>query len=915
MSLPQATSRFSRVFCSSNLASRGLGLALVLIAPWQRAAAQPSTAFFEKHCIQCHDEEKRKGGINLDSLTRDFQKPETAATWVKVYDVLARGEMPPKKKTQPAPEERRAAADWIHAQLTAADNARVAREGRIRLRRMTRSEYENSLKDLLGLPRLDIQGLLPADGSVAGFKKNPRALELSPAHLSAYTAAAEKALEISIATRSTPPPVFKQRIYPAGVFKFGGNLTQGNFVLLKDRQPDPLLPIRGPAPDPATKPADGEEGGDQAERKRIFAENKVAQSESAVGLLMPNISGYEAAMNVAPIYQGPYRLRLSVWGFLWNAGSVEPYAAQAAVLRAHEEGHQQEGGRLLGTFTAASLSPKEHTLTTWLDPHESIVFDPVSVPSRGNRIEQRKGRTAQHVGPGVALDWFEIEGPVFESWPPESHRRLFGDLPIAPLPENTGVIPPTRPQLRQTPNYLPALNEDIPAEERSRPLETVQSTNPEADAHSLLTGFLRRAFRRNISQWEVAPYLNLVIRRLAANDCFEDALRRAYIAVLTSPEFLFHPADAPPGAPRDPAAFTLASRLSFWLWNGLPDEPLLAAAANGTLSRPEVLHAQIDRLLADPRSNRFIEDFTNQWLELERLEETSPDPKLYPEYSFLLHEGMLSETRAFLRELLDKNLPITSLARSDFSMLTQRLAEHYGIPGVEGAEVQRVTLPADSPRGGLLTQAAILKLTANGTTTSPVKRGVWVMDRLLNEPAPPPPPGISLIDPDTRGATTVREQLDRHRQDASCAACHAKIDPAGFALESFDPVGGWRARYRSNGKGDMPPEKDKSFLKIQYLLGPAVDASGQMPDGRAFGGIQDLQTLLAKDPERLARAFLTHLSRYATGTEPSFADRRIIAQLVQSTASSHYGLRSLLHALAESPLLLGPSSRSIASHP
>jgi hypothetical protein len=189
------------------------------------------------------------------------------------------------------------------------------------------------------------------------------------------------------------------------------------------------------------------------------------------------------------------------------------------------------------------------------------------------------------------------------------------------------------------------------------------------------------------------------------------------------------------------------------------------------------------------------------------------------------------------------------------------------------------------------------------------------MDRLLNEPAPPPPPGISLIDPDTRGATTVREQLDRHRQDASCAACHAKIDPAGFALESFDPVGGWRTRYRSNGKGDLPPEKEKSFWKVQYRLGPTVDASGQLPDGQPFAGVQGLQSLLAKDPEKLARAFLTHLSRYATGTEPSFADRQVIAQLVQSTASKQYGLRSLLHALAESPLLQGQPTPSIASHP
>jgi hypothetical protein len=266
---------------------------------------------------------------------------------------------------------------------------------------------------------------------------------------------------------------------------------------------------------------------------------------------------------------------------------------------------------------------------------------------------------------------------------------------------------------------------------------------------------------------------------------------------------------------------------------------------------------------------------------------------------------MVAETRAFLRELIQRDLPIAHLVKSDFAMLTQRLAEHYGVEGVQGTEARRVALPPNSPRGGLLGHAAILKLTANGTTTSPVKRGVWVMDRLLNDPAPPPPKGVSLIDPDTRGATTIREQLDRHRSDPNCAACHAKIDPAGFAMECFDPIGGLRARYRSTGKGDPVPEKERGFFQIGYRLGPSVDASGQLPDGRSFSGPEDLQTLLARDPEKLATAFLAHLSRYATGVEPSFADREALHALARSTKDRQYGLRSLLHAFVESPLFLG----------
>jgi hypothetical protein len=410
---------------------------------------------------------------------------------------------------------------------------------------------------------------------------------------------------------------------------------------------------------------------------------------------------------------------------------------------------------------------------------------------------------------------------------------------------------------------------------------------------------MNSALRRPASTDEIEPYVHLVEQRLAAKECFEDAMRRAYVAILTSAAFLFHPSDAAP----DQTA--LASRLAYWLWDSPPDEPLLSAAASGRLADPAVLRAEVDRLLADPRSRRFIDDFTDQWLELRRLDETMPDRDLYPEYSILLHEGMAAEPRAFIREALDKDLPIAALLDPDFAMLTQRLAEHYGIKGVEGAEVRRVALPPESPRGGLLGQAAIHKLTANGTTTSPVKRGVWVMDRLFGERPPPPPANVMAIEPDTRGTTTVREQLARHRDVAACAGCHSKIDPPGFALESFDPVGGFRDRYRTAGKGDDPPERSRVVWPVAYRLGPTVDASGSLPDGYAFDGITGLKRHLAEDPRRLARGFIHHMACYATGAEIGYADRRVVDAILDAAAPSGYGLRSLVHGLAASELL-GP---------
>jgi hypothetical protein len=873
---------------------RSLFSALLLFLP-ASLVADP-VAFLDQHCVECHDAEVKKGGLDLTALETQFADAKTFATWVKVHDAIARGEMPPKKKARPDAGAAAEVVRWLDQELTIADEARLAERGRIRLRRMTRSEFQNTLQDLLALPRLDLLAMLPSDGRIGGYEKIAGALDISPAHLEAYEAAVEKALDAAIAKQSQPPRVFQRRIYPAGLFKFGGNLVQGQFVLLKDKQPDPALPVRGGFEDKTGHVGDA--GPDLEERKTQLAALVAAKSESAVGLLNPNLAGYEAAMNVSPIYPGLYRMKLSLWGFHWNQGKPEPCAApQAAVLRAHEEGKQQEGGRLLRAFTAPSMQSKVAEITEWLDARESIVFDPVSIPWNGFRIGQVAGRAAKHVGPGVAIDWFEIEGPIHPTWPPESHRRLFGDLTIEALPPGSEVVPPPREEVRSIGGYVPSMYLDLTPQERKPPLETVQSAQPVEDARKLLTAFLPKAFRREVTDGEIEPYLKLLASRLGAKDCFEEAMRRVYVAVLTSPDFLFHRAD---GTEKD--SYALASRLSYWLWNGPPDETLLAAAREGTLETGKGISAQVDRLLADPRSGRFIADFADQWLELRRLAETTPDPQLYPEYRFLLHEGIAEEPRAFLRELIDRDRPVRALLQPGFAMVTQRLAEHYGIPGVNGVEVRKIDLPKESVRGGLLGQAAIHKLTANGTTTSPVNRGVWVMDRLLDDPAPPPPPGISAIDPDTRGATTVREQLDKHRADASCAACHAKIDPAGFALESFDPVGGFRERYRSNGKGDDPAEKGKAAWRVSYKLGPAVDDSGALPDGRAFTGFAELNALLAADEEALARAFVAHLSRYATGAEVGYADRAEIGRIVAKAKEKEksYGLRSLIQGLAAS---------------
>ena len=263
-----------------------------------------------------------------------------------------------------------------------------------------------------------------------------------------------------------------------------------------------------------------------------------------------------------------------------------------------------------------------------------------------------------------------------------------------------------------------------------------------------------------------------------------------------------------------------------------------------------------------------------------------------------------AETRAYFRELLDKNLSATHLVKSDFAMLNEKLAVHYGIPGVSGSQMRRVELPAGSCRGPFLTQAAILKITANGTTTSPVPRGAFVMDRLLGQPPEPPPPNIAAIEPDVRGTTTIREMLEKHRADASCAACHAKMDPPGFALESFDVIGGQRSRYRSLGVGDPAPRGSiDPFIGIGFKLGPKVDPSAALPDGRAFKDINEFQTLLAAEPDRLLENLARQFVVYSTGRDLSFGDRERIASIAAG-AKKHGGggVRSLVHELVQSRL-------------
>ena len=406
--------------------------------------------------------------------------------------------------------------------------------------------------------------------------------------------------------------------------------------------------------------------------------------------------------------------------------------------------------------------------------------------------------------------------------------------------------------------------------------------------------FATRAFRRPLEAGELEAYAGLAEPLLAEGRPFVEALRLPLRAILSAPPFLYQA-----GTSGELDTFALATRLSYFLWRSMPDDALLAHAEAGRLFDAGVLAAEVERMLDDPRTQRFVKDFVGQSFRLYELRETAPDPRLYPEYDDRLGQAMERETELFLTELIARNESVGSLIDTDFAFLNRRLAEHYGVAGVEGQEMRRVSLPAESPRGGLLTQASILKVTANGTTTSPVPRGNFVLTQLLGQEPPPPPPGVAGLEPDTRGTTTIREQLDAHRTNAVCASCHRKIDPPGFALEAFDPIGGFRTHYRVSGG---TPNVDGLDSPGPYTDGPPVDTSGVTPKGDAFSGIAEYKQLLSRELDQVARHLTAQLLVFSTGADVEFVDRDTVEAIVDAGRVEGHPVRSIIHQVAQSDL-------------
>ena len=555
-------------------------------------------------------------------------------------------------------------------------------------------------------------------------------------------------------------------------------------------------------------------------------------------------------------YPGRYRVTMD----------AKPYQADTPVVLTLYQGIKQgvvaSLDDLIGAFDLLDDSARTVEVTTFMRPGDLLAPSVAELdrpPGDYVNYFAPDKTVANYQGEGVAIKSLTVEGPLIDEWPPEGTRRLLPGLDI----DETGRIRATK--------------------------------SPEEHVLDIVQAFGTRAFRRPLGEGEAEAYAALAQPSLDVGAPLIDAVRVPLRAILSAPPFLYQTASA---GPLDD--FALAARLSYFLWRSMPDDELFELAHLGKLTDADVLATQVDRMLDDHRSERFVKDFAGQAYRLYEMNATTPDAGLYPEYDDRLGKAMTAETELFLGELVDANRSLGGLVDADFTYVNRRLAEHYGIPGIKGQHMRRVELPADSPRGGLLSHASIHKITANGTVTSPVPRGNFVLANLLGRPAPPPPPGIEGLEPDIRGTTTVREQLTAHRANAVCNSCHQSIDPPGFALESFDPIGGFRSNYRTS-RGEM--KFGDYQVPRPYGKGPVVDPSGVTPRGDAFAGFEEYQAiLLDKELDGIARHFAAQLITLATGAEVEFADRDEVERIVASVADRGYPVRSIIHEVVQSDL-------------
>lgn len=812
-------------------------LILAGLAAWLpvTAADELTSAFLTKHCIRCHGSEKQKADRRFDTLPGVITNNQVLEAYQEIVDQLNLEAMPPEDEAQPDEQERAAVIDRLTQKLTRARSELKSSGGHSVLRRLNSWEYRQTIGDLLGL-NVDVWNPaedFPAEVKVHGFDNDGASLVTSGILMSHYFEAAEEAIRRTTQFGDRPEPRQYEQKSP---FYFQGadgkdlpKLFQtGRFRFVPETPYTDLYGrhYRGGHIGflPLYRTGGVSHSGLYTIRVRAAAVGRIHDYGKALGDFR---NGDPLVMEIAAVDRR---------GSVTSTGNVAKMTSLARVELTNEEPqwfewkvYLERGYEPEVRFRNGPLAAKRMVRLLTTQAADKPEFQPFI--NMEDKLKRANGVLRAYKGPRLRVWEIQTEGPHFDAWPTAGHRVLYGD--VSP--------------------------EDLNATKISE----------------RLTAFAERAFRRPPVVGELTPIRNLVKTRLREGVPPVQALQLGCQAILCSPGFLY--LNLGEGKLNDIA---LASRLSYFLWASPPDETLLDLTRTGKL-RSE-LPAQVSRMLSHQKSDRFVRHFVRRWLDLDNIGTMPPSEDFLVYYRDNLETAMRAETETFFRHILDENLPPLEFLDADYAFLNRELALHYGIPGVNGNQLQRVSL-TDGRRGGLLGQGAFLTASANGVDTSPVVRGIYVLEKLLGYTPPPPPPDVPAIEPDIRGAVTIREQLVKHREIATCAECHRKIDPLGFALENFDAIGGWRQNYDGNAP---------------------IDPAGKLPGGQRFRTVSEFRTLIVQRSDQFARCLTEKLLTYALGRELEISDRPTVDAILTEMQHNKGGLKDLILLIVQSKSFL-----------
>lgn len=783
--------------------------------------------FLEQNCYACHSSALPSGSLDISILQTVDSVSSSREDWESIAAKIMTGEMPPAGMPQPEALDRDAIVAWVEAEIERVDALAPPNPGRVTARRLNRAEYNNTVRDLLGV-RFRPADDFPQDDSGYGFDNIGDALSLSPVLMEKYLSAAEAISRTALFGVKPLKPAMT-RYDPAFM-----NFDESTEALFDYDETGLGLPSALHVTH--RFPADGEYDftglirgfrppGSEPIPMAFWIDGEMV---AAIDIEIPSSGELSGQI-------GTTRQRVTA-GDHWLAVSF---------LRLYE-----------GLPTGYNgPNPSRIPPPAPRDPDEVFRPAPGATPEEIAELEARKQR------------FIERQARQAANGNADARRRASAGFFMS----NLDVTGP----------YEQSVG---PSDESLELIYSCRHTDGEhgpACAREILSNLATRAYRRPAAPAEVDELTGLVDMVQRTGDSFEEGLALAMQRVLISPHFLFRMEnDASPDSDGvSPVTnLELASRLSYFLWSSMPDEELMRLAGDGTLRETDVLEAQVRRMLRDPKAHALVENFGGQWLQFRALESVKPDRDVFPAFQEYLRMSMQEETEQFFQHIVKEDRSIVEFIDADYTFLNQRLAEFYGIPGVEGNEFRKVNL-AGTPRGGVLTQGSILTVTSYANRTSPVLRGKWVLENILNAPPPPPPPGVPALEEASVAATaSLREKMEAHRTNSTCASCHARMDPLGFGLENFDAIGTWRTE---DGEFD-------------------VDASGKLPDGRSFSGPVELKTILKADSEAFTQGMTERMLTYALGRGLEVYDRRTVRSIADRVMENDYRFSSLVLGIVNS---------------